>query len=548
MGPTDIAPAEIRVWQRWSIPIAIASLGLVINITVAAKMAPTADEKGHLDYGISILSGSPDRSHPGFDSKMPVSALNALPRGISKFLEAQGISPRVVATLRSIRVARVPTILAAFCLSLLVYLYAESLFGRWAGLAAQLLSVMSPSLIAHSTLVTTDLYIALTAVLFLYCFGRFLLRPNTANTVLAALTLALAQLTKFVAVYLYVILFAYLVMLVFCCKYRRQQPKPVSYRHLVALLAFHAILFLSIVNAGFLLDRSFTPFAKYEFRSATFRRLQQLPVLREIPLPVPYPYMQGLDWVSYHNATGRSFGNIVLFGEVRGDGLKRSDGFWTYYLAAYALKEPLGMQILLLLGLWWIVRRRKLYDMMIGEGVLVTAATVLLLMLSLFSNTQIGIRHILPVLVIFIVLSGGAFARLSQAPWQRLAVLCGCFLWVAISVGSYFPHLIPYFNEILIDRKFAYRFLADSNLDWGQNAWMVEKFLRENPDVLLNPPEPVTGRVLVRANLLAGVRPPGADYWLRRATANPVAHVGYAHLLFHIPAAVIHGVEENRHR
>src|SRR5262249_7101377 len=374
------------------------------------------------------------------------SVLNALPYGISKLLEAQGISPRVVAMQRSIRVARGPTILAAFCLSLLVYLYSESLFGRWAGLATQLLSVMSPNLIAHSTLVTTDLYVALTAVLFLYCFGRFLRQPNTANTVLAAFTLALAQLTKFVAVYLYVILLVYLVIFVFCGKYCRQQLKPISYRHLGVFLAFHAVLFLGVVNAGFLFDRSFTPLAKYEFRSTTFQELQQLPVLREIPLPVPYPYLHGFDWVSYHNATGKNFANIVLFGEVRGNKLTRSDGFWSYYLVAYALKEPLGMQVLLLMGMCWIVRHRKFYDLLIAEGVLMTAATVLLLMLSMFSNTQIGIRHILPVLVIFIVLSGGAFTRLSHAPWQRLTFLCGCFAWVAISVGIYFPHLIPYFN------------------------------------------------------------------------------------------------------
>jgi hypothetical protein len=92
--------------------------------------------------------------------------------------------------------------------------------------------------------------------------------------------------------------------------------------------------------------------------------------------------------------------------------------------------------------------------------------------------------------------------------------------------------MIPYFNEWVTDRKWAYRYLADSNLDWEQNHWVVERFLKANPDVKLNPLQPTAGRVLVSANLMAGVFPLTADYWLRTRNATPVAHVGYAHLLF----------------
>src|SRR5436305_1063618 len=87
--------------------------------------------------------------------------------------------------------------------------------------------------------------------------------------------------------------------------------------------------------------------------------------------------------------------------------------------------------------------------------------------------------------------------------------------------------MIPYFNEVLTDRKMAYRFLADSNLDWGQDEWVVEKFLKSNADVVLDPRQPVVGRILVSANLLAGVEPRKGDYWLRRNTPKPVAQVGY---------------------
>src|SRR6266699_4615556 len=74
------------------------------------------------------------------------------------------------------------------------------------------------------------------------------------------------------------------------------------------------------------------------------------------------------------------------------------------------------MQLLLLLALWWTARHRLLADFFTGEGLLLVTAGVFLLMLSLCSNTQIRIRHILPVLVIFVILSGGALADCLRFP------------------------------------------------------------------------------------------------------------------------------------
>src|SRR5258708_16922633 len=117
---------------------------------------------------------------------MPVSAVNVLPRGIGKMLRKRGLALGLADKLSDFRAARYPTMFAAFGLSLLVYLHAKSLFGRLPGLFAQLLFVISPNITAHSTLATTDLYIALATALFLYCFRRFLQHPSTPNAALTA--------------------------------------------------------------------------------------------------------------------------------------------------------------------------------------------------------------------------------------------------------------------------------------------------------------------------------------------------------------------------
>jgi 4-amino-4-deoxy-L-arabinose transferase-like glycosyltransferase len=520
--------------RRLILPLGIALLGLGINIIVANSMAPTIDEHIHISYGAAILNGKPERASIIFDSKMPVSAFNAFPRGVGRYLQDHGKAPRLANILQDMRATRYATIAAAFCLSLLVFIYAESLFGRTAGLFAQLLFVMDPNIIAHSTLSTTDLYVSAAALLFLYCLRRFLLAPNTTNAVLTAVTLSMAQLTKFTAAYLYIVLA--MALLAFALYGRREKRYRIPGRQMAIVLGLTVVCFFVFINAGFLFDRTFTSLSQFEFRSETFRALQRVPVLRAVPLPFPRPYVQGFDGMSYHNSTGADFGNMVLLNEVRGPELSRSDGFPSYYLIAYVMKEPLGMQLLLVLGLVWVFRNRRPADLLANEGLLLAAAGVFLVALSFFSRTQLGIRHILPVLVIFAILSGGAFHAWAKVSSRRKLLLVGCLLYAAVSVGSYFPHVIPYFNEILTDRKQAYRFLADSNLDWGQDAWVVERFLKSNPDVILNPMQPAMGRVLVSADIMAGVFPKKADYFLRLEGLRPISQVGYGHLLLVVPA------------
>ena len=103
--------------------------------------------------------------------------------------------------------------------------------------------------------------------------------------------------------------------------------------------------------------------------------------------------------------------------------------------------------------------------------------------------------------------------------------------------------MIPYFNEILTDRRMAYRYLADTAIwNGGRADWVVGRFLARNPDVhfifrnvALNPHQRVAGRVLMSANVAAGVFPPGADNFVRRERLLPVAQVGYGYLLFRVP-------------
>jgi 4-amino-4-deoxy-L-arabinose transferase-like glycosyltransferase len=519
-----------------SLAITVGLAG-VLDTIVAVRMGRTPDEGAHVEYGRRVLRGEPIRDRIYFDSKMPVSALNAIPAVVAERLEDRHLLPRVAALLQDWKVARAASVLGLILLNVLVYRWAAALYGPAAGLGAAVLVVLAPNLIAHGTLATTDGYFALAVLLALYFLRRYLRQPTTSNAALSALTLALAQLTKPFALYLYPI--AGIGLAASALRRPRTEHSPTA-RGAWLYLGMCAVAFVLMLNVGFGFYRSFLPLADYEFTSPSFERLQKrvsrTPVLQELPVPVPYAYLQGLDMTVDDEAHGRSFGNVYLLGELRSSKDRRFDGFKSYYAVAWFFKEPIALQLLLLLGLFEIRRRRPLADVMLGEGLLLLAAGGLVAYLSFFNRAQLGIRHILPALAIGVVIGAAAFARFPSLPRWRQIGLGLLLVWLALSTLRYYPHLIPYMNEWAGDRRLAYRLLADSNLDWGQNEPVVRDFLAKNPDVVLNPEEPICGRVLMSANRLTGVLGTRKNWRAPAWTWNyePVAHVGYAHFLFDI--------------
>lgn len=515
----------------------VVGAAAVLDGIVAARMSPTPDEGAHIEFGRRVLQGRPVRDRIYFDSKMPVSALNAIPQFAGDQLEAHHLFPQLATSLRRWKLARVASIVCLIGLNVLVFRWASELYGPAAGIAAAILVVLAPNLIAHGTLATTDGYFALAVLLSMYWLRRYLAQPTWRNASLSACALAVAQLTKPFAIYLYAI--AGVGLAVVKLGFGRETRSP-TVRNAVSYIALCLVAFVLVLNLGFTFDRSFMRLGSYRFTSTPLIRLQQavarLPVLWRAPVPVPYPYLQGLDMSAEDEAHGKSYGNVYLLGQLGNSQDPHFHGFKSYYLVAWFFKEPIALQVLFLLGLNEIRKRRSFAEFVFNEGLLLVAGGGLVLWLSFFSRAQLGIRHILPALAANILIAAAAFSRFPALSRRAKVGLSLLVVWLGVSTLSYYPHLIPYMNEWVGDRRLAYRLLADSNLDWGQNAYIVQDFLEKNPDVLLNPVTPVCGRVLINANQLTGVLPP--RNWRGRSWAwefHPVAHVGYAHFLFRIP-------------
>ncbi len=484
----------------------------------------TTDEDSHLSYGQQILErGTFAREVHRHNATSPWMAVNALPGFVAERLGAP------VPPLRALYQSRLPSLLWGALLGWLAFCWAREAFGVRAGLLALTLAAFCPNLLAHSALITTDAVTTLAIFGAVYAFWRYHARPTRLRLAVAGLALGLALTTKLSAVYLVPVLF--LILAARALQRRRLELAPFGSLLLVLLIAGLT------VNAVYLFEGTFTPLAEYPNRSARFQELARTPVLGRLPLPPPSGYVQGIDWTSRDMARPRW--TYCL-------GRYSANGFPYYYAVALLTKATVGLLALIALAIAVSFRRGKTPSLgsMSPSTASSNGADVHLFLLTpilfyfvwfnLFFHFQIGLRHLLPIFPFLFVF----VSRLAELPRRSLAALA--WLLAAAHAASSLrvhPHYLAYFNEAAGGPIQGWRYLIDSNLDWGQDRGAVRfDYLPNSPvPVILDPRGPTAGRVIVRVNDLVGLYPAAhpSYAWLRDHFA-PVDHVGYSWLVYDV--------------
>ncbi|MEE8390335.1 MAG: hypothetical protein V3S14_05995, partial [Anaerolineae bacterium] len=197
---------------------------------------------------------------------------------------------------------------------------------------------------------------------------------------------------------------------------------------------------------------------------------------------------------------------------------------------------------------------------------------------SLFSSVNIGYRHLLPTLpFLFIFIS-----RIANGEWRmanrisRFAfyVLRFTFyvllVWHLVGTLRIFPNYLAYFNLLAGGPAEGYRYLVDSNLDWGQNMWQLRDWMQENnvervyyahfspdrPQVYgietdFLPPDPravdadkqhpfapfnpAPGVYAIGATVLQGVYTPDVNTYAWFRSHEPLVRLGHALFVYDVP-------------
>ncbi len=449
---------------------------------------------------------------------------------------------------RTLSLARAANLLFVPVLLVYVYLWGSRLFGAKAGLIAATVVSFSPNVLAHASVATLDFGGTVTTLACAYHFLRWSLEPALRNCLWAALTFGLALLIKFSAL-LFVPPLAVLLFLV--ARWSRLSWRPSASWIQAARrgLLFGAVVFL-VIWAGYRFEFGPLPsgmlFYKPPARSmvaAAQPAVKQAVARRNLPAPA---FARGMFDLVTHNAQGH---DAYLLGRV-----KSSGGWWYYFPVALAVKTTLPLLLLMAMAvIAWLVGRQIVQPMLYP---LLGAAVVMFISMS--SNMNIGVRHILPIYPFLALAAAGLFAapalRWPSARPAMVRLAAALAVWHCGESVLARPDYLAYFNQLARGREEHY--LLDSNLDWGQDLARLQVYLAENQidSVYLSyfgktdpallgmtgvKPLPAgvrpSGWIAVSKTHLAGLYvPKGSEVaWLKSYT--PAARIGKSILLYNIP-------------
>jgi len=504
---------------------------VLLSISSSAKVSLTLDEYLHYQYGGNVLSGNSTRFD---DSKMPISVLNLLPKGLASLLPDGFLK----IALERFAVARLVTIIVSMLVAYLVFSWSRSLYGFIPAMFSLLLYVFDPNILAHSQLVTTDLYVLGAVCLTFYRLWLFANQRTLKNGLLFLLALGVSQVVKYTAIVLFPL--SLISLMIYDWRdiqhsFTAANTLKLFLKKYIAYIFAAMVAAILIINVGFLFNRVFTRFGDYQFKSAPFINLQKNAILRQVPIPVPYPYLEGLDWMINTEQSGNRYGNLYLLGQ-----LSKPKGFLGYYFIAALLKVPLASQIIMAFSfIVYFAGRDRRANFLRDEVFLLVPIAFFTIYFNFFFNTQIGIRYYLVMFPLLYVFSGSLFVGWQGFSVSKKILSVMLIVYLMTSVLSYFPYYIPYFNELVWDKTQTYKYLSDSNLDWGQGQIHLDQYLSEHPEAVYAPDHVQAGTLVVGGSDLVGIlEDPNKYAWLRNHF-EPVDTIAYTYFVYQISAQQI---------
>ena len=432
---------------------------------------------------------------------------------------------------------RMPILWLGVLLGALICRWAKDLGGWRAGLVALALYAFDPNCIAHGTLITTDMAAVFFVVATLYLTNgelrianyelritrhasRITYSRSAARLVGIGVLLGLAQLAKVSALMLVPVVGVLLLVRTVVWENRRigesangeSANDELRITDHASRLTSHVLRAWAVVSGV----AALVVWAGYGFEVGAVSRL---------PFPLPAAtHLRIFQSLHEHYELGHP---TFLMGRVS------SHGWWWYFPAAFVLKTPLPILILAVVGcgLWVlscglrvegytlsVTGYRTCFSRITHHASRITSGALALLLFpllyaasSLFSSVNIGYRHLLPLLPFLYVGIGIASrkgelriathesrimihesrisndkSRITHFPllltsYSLLLTSYSLLLiWLITGTLSIAPHFLTFFNELAGGTRGGYRYLVDSNLDWGQNLWDLRQWMSEH--------------------------------------------------------------------
>lgn len=516
--------AGTHAGQRGILPALLLILGAALAIMAGVGDSLTYDENTHLTSGMSYLRTGDFRLAPEtpplskvwaalpillLGTQWPPTEMEDWHRGVVWNVGKAWLF-RLNRGEGFLLLARLMIVVTYLALSLVIWRVATDLFGSSSGLLALGLAILNPIYLAHGHLVSTDIPLGLVTFFAVVSCAWVLERVTLWRALLFGLSVAACSLTKFNWP---VIIPAILSMMLFSVV--RQRPISIDTRlagghapnrwmesrvgrtAVVASLGFLSVV-ITVVAIWTSYGWRFSPFHTSDAATAV---MPGAPNAGE-PAPLTMPEVWGSVTKDYEGKPMKGGVGAILWARDRRllpeaylyglaytfkttalrasylNGKFHPRGSPAYFPETFALKTPIPTMVFMLLGLLALVAgRARPRNSLLLVGV--CAFVVTYAFSSLTSRINIGHRHLLPIYGPLLALAGGA-TTWADRRWLR-TIGVALLLWLTASVGFNHPHYLSYFNEFIGGPRNGYRYLADSNIDWGQDIKRLRSYAQRHP-------------------------------------------------------------------
>jgi hypothetical protein len=342
-------------------------------------------------------------------------------------------------------------ILLALAVGALIFFWVRQVTRNdFAALCALALWVFNPNALAHGHLITTDIGVTLAISASVFLFARFLESPTKRNIALCGVATGFALMMKLTAITLAPI---YVILTVL--SWKKLSTAKVNIAKMVGIGFVAAWAVVLLVNFPLWLPAPPMPEAQATALGVPgwFQSFR--------PLLIPPDFFKELALTLGHSRIGHE---AYLLGEWS------QEGWWYYYPVALFLKSPLAFIALLIVAIGVFLKNRT-QSRPLEWAAWVSVA--LYLLAAMTSKVNIGVRHLLPIFPLLTVGIGCAIPRLKQ--W----LVGGLVIWQVIICLIYAPLYLQFFSEAVGGANNGYKYLIDSNYDWGQDAKRLKAFLDE---------------------------------------------------------------------
>jgi len=483
------------------IAASLSILFVFLSLTSSLQKSPTHDEPLHLFSGYSYLRWGDFRVNPEHPplakmlAALPLLALEINTEGLSRDRRDLVQQERNYGWVLAARFiffdnnaepllfyAKLMMIALSVVLGVFIFVWSRELYGLNAAIAALSIYCLDPNVLAHSSIVHTDLPFSLFFFAGTYYFLRTLKQATWFNLSLTSLMFALSAITKFSFLAILPIWAILGITAIFFSESRHHGAN----FPLLGNERWHKAALTLVVMGACIITAYLSIWAAYGFRfdMVPYSNAQP-PVSHLVPgqprlaalmdmnanyFILPEAWVYGLT-VAFEFLGRTSY----LLGDIS------SNGFWHYFPVAFAVKTPLPTLVMLLVALAIMVFGRRLH----ANDLFLLIPAVCFFSIAVFSRMNIGLRHILPIYPFLFVWIGGSVAKtwLSKDRIGKYGiVILGAWL-VGSSLKTY-PDYLAFFNEIVGGPANGHRVLVDSNIDWGQDLkglkrWMTEKKVKK---------------------------------------------------------------------